>query len=148
MVWGSFGWNAVGNLAIIEETMTKEVYQAILDKNLRSSSRKIGIGRTFIFQQDNDPKHTSKIIHKWFVNNKISLLPWPSQSPDLNPIENLWSYLERKMSGRRPNNKFDLEQILKAEWEKIPQDYCRKLVESMPKRIREVIKAKGGHTKY
>ena len=55
----------------------------------------------FIFQQDNAPAHSSKLIKKFFEENKIKLLPWPAQSPDLNPFENFWAILGSKLSGKK-----------------------------------------------
>ena len=62
----------------------------------------------WIFKQDNDPKHTSRVTKAFIAEASINLLPWPSQSPDLNPIENLWSILDVKLKGRRCNNKTEL----------------------------------------
>ena len=58
---------------------------------------------------DNDPKHTSKVVAKWLKDNKVKLLEWPSQTPDLNPIENVWA--ELKFCARRPTNLTQLHQL-------------------------------------
>ena len=75
-------------------------------------------------------------------------MEWPSQSPDLNPIEHLWEHLDRQISCRKPTNKHDLFKILKQEWEKIDNNVIVKLVDSMPCRCQTVINAKGFPTKY
>lgn len=150
MVWGCFSRKGVGILEHIPTTMDKEVYKGILSRNLKESAKRLGLSRGFVFQQDNDPKHTSKVVRKWFEDNRVTVMDWPAQSPDLNPIENLWGELERKLRlrGDRPKNAGELIRFLTEEWECIPRDTVEKLVDSMPRRIEAVLAAKGGHTKY
>ena len=99
-------------------------------------------------QMDNDPKHTSKVVAKWLKDNKVKILEWPSQSPDLNPIENLWAELKKRVRARRPTNLTQLHQLCQEEWAKIHPTYCGKLVEGYPKRLTKVKQFKGNATKY
>ena len=148
MFWGCIGWNGVGPLYHIPGIMIKEVYVDILAKNLPLAARKLHMRGRYIFQQDNDPKHTAMIVKQWFADNRVTVLEWPAQSPDLNPIEHMWSELERRCSGRNPRNKQDLIDMAMREWNLIEVPVVQKLIESMPNRIRAVIAAKGGPTKY
>ena len=99
--------------------------------------------------QDDAPCHRAKIVSQFLKSKKIQILDWPGSIPDLNPIENLWTVLKDKISERQPTNAKMLEQALKEVWvQEMTTEYCRSLVESMPKRLEAVIKAKGCPTKY
>ncbi len=90
MVWGCMGWEGVGHLAEVEGRMDANQYVDILEDNLLPSLEESGISmEDVIFQQDNDPKHTSNKAKKWMEDSNINVLDWPPQSPDLNPIEHL-----------------------------------------------------------
>eukprot|EP01031_Cornospumella_fuschlensis_P025972 gene25972-31364_t len=89
MVWGCFCYNAVGRLERINGTMDQEVYLDILEEPLMHSKDLLELGEDWIFQQDNDSKHTTKHVKEWLGDNVPNVLSWPSQSPDRNPIESL-----------------------------------------------------------
>ncbi len=137
-----------GRLVAIEGKMNAAKYRDILDENLRQSAQDLRLGRRFTFQQDNDPKHTAKITKEWLHNNSVTVLEWPSQSPDLNPIEHLWRDLKMAVHQRLPSNLTELERICKEEWQRIPKSRCEKLVASFPKRLMAVLNQKGASTKY
>ena len=151
MVWGCMGWNGVGILAEVEGKMNAEQYVSILEGSLLPSMKNSGIPKeSIIFQQDNDPKHSSKRAQDWLNSHGIKLLDWPAQSPDISPIEHLWQILKKKLNSypRPSRGIWELWERIEVEWGKIEVEECQRLIESMPRRIEAVIKAKGGHTKY
>jgi transposase len=103
-----------------------------------------------IFQQDNDPKHTSKKAKTWMEDNNIALLDWPPQSPDLSPIEQLWTHTKKELCKypTYPKGVWEVWMRIEEVWNRIQPEVCQNLIESMPRRLQAVIKAKGGHTKY
>ena len=128
--------------------MRKKHYMDILKQHLKTSVRKLKLGRKWVFQMDNDPKHTSKFVAKWLKDNKGKVLEWSSQSPDLNSIENVWADLKMSARARRPTILNQLHQLCQEEWAEIHPIYCGKLVEGYPKRLTQVKQFKSNDTMY
>lgn len=147
MAWGGFSYRSVGPLVKIKGIMDKVVYKNILADHMLPYARQ-NMPRGWIFQQDNDPKHRSGLIQDFFKAKKIRVLEWPSQSPDLNPIEHLWKELKVKVGANNCSNKNDLWEQVQEEWQKIDQARIKTLIESMPRRCASVIASKGMSTKY
>ena len=151
MMWGCMSWEGVGYATKIDGRMDKELYVSILDDELQESIKHFKKKRgKFIFQQDGDSKHTSYLAKEWFEDHQIKVLDWPAQSPDLNPIEHLWSHLKRRVNSYENPAKgiTELWERVEREWEDIDASVCQNLIESMPKRVMMVYQAKGGYTKY
>ncbi len=132
----------------LKSTVNAAIYQDILEHFMLPSADKLYGDADFIFQQDLAPAHTAKGTKSWFNDHGVTVLDWPANSPDLNPIENLWSIVKRKMRDTRPNNSDELKAAIKETWASIPPQQCHKLITSMPRRIEAVMKAKGAPTKY
>jgi hypothetical protein len=94
MLRGCFSAAETGRLIRIEGAMNGAKYWQILNEILLQRACDIRLGRRFTFQQDNDAKHTAKAMLGWLQNKNVKVLEWPNQSPDWNPIENLWKTLE------------------------------------------------------
>ena len=142
MFWGCFGWKGTGHSCRIIGPMDAELYVDIIEDELISSLYNWDYNVDDItFQQDNDPKHTSKKAKRCFKENKIQVMEWPPQSPDLNPIEHLWGVLKRKLAGYEnpPTSIKELWERVQVEWEAISVQECQKLIESMPDRIQAVL---------
>ena len=147
MVWGCFSADGIGPLHEIKGIMTGEVYKEIM-KDVMLPHADICMPQDWIFQQDNDPKHTSKVVKKWFQENNVEVLDWPAQSPDINPIENLWEIVDQQIDRSNIHGKAQLFQEITRAWEAISLDVIVRLIESMPRRCQAVINSKGFATKY
>ena len=106
--------------------MNAAMYRDILDV-LRSALDL----RLVLLPTDNEAQ--SQDNKEWLRDNSVNFLEWPSQSPDLNPIEHLWKDLKMSVHRRSPSNLMELERSCKAEWGKLPQNRCAKLVASYSK---------------
>uniref|UniRef100_A0A8C5R0D3 Transposase n=1 Tax=Leptobrachium leishanense TaxID=445787 RepID=A0A8C5R0D3_9ANUR len=148
MLWGCFASAGTGKLQRVQGTMNSLQYQEILDDNVMQSVTNLRLGRRWTFQQDNDPKHTSKSTRAWLQIKGWNILECPSQSPDLNPIENLWWDLKKAVAVRKPKNVTELEAFAHDELAKIPVDRCKTLVSSYASHLKAVITVKGCCTKY
>ena len=148
MVWGCFSAKGVGHLRRIEGIMRKEDYHNILSEHMIPSAESLFPDGNFIFQEDNDPKHTARMNRNFLHDQGVTRLDWPANSPDLNPIENLWSILSDRMCKCKTTNQEELFESLQQTWQRLGRDLLTRLAHSMKHRCRAVIKAKGGHTKY
>ena len=137
-----------GKLVRIEGMMDGTKYREILEGNLFCLPEIWDWDGSSPSKQDNDPKHTAKATLEWFKVKHLNVLEWPNQSPDLNPIANLWYDLKIAVHQRNPSNLKELEQFCLEEWGKIPVARCAKFILTYPKRLSAVFSAKGGSTKY
>ena len=98
---------------------------------------------------DNDPKHTLKVAKSWCEENmKKNVFEWPSQSPDLNPIENLFAWLKHKIDRQHPRTKDELKMYLLELWENIDPEFLKPYWSSMGRRCDLVKENNGRRTNY
>jgi transposase len=151
MVWGCITRHGVGELHRIEGIMDRFGYTDILSESLLGTLDKHNLDRsTVYFQHDGDSKHQSKHAKGWLELEGFDVLPWCPNSPDMNIIENLWDHLDRMVRARNPlpKNKEELWLALKEEWDNIDQQFIDRLYDSLPNRVRDLLKANGGETRY
>jgi hypothetical protein len=149
MVWGAFAAAGKTELAFLNGSQDSSKYCSTLENHLLPRGASIG-GPLWIFQQDNASIHMSSVTKNWLSDNFVQVLPWPSRSPDLNPIENLWGLIVREVyaNGRCYENVSSLRENIAAAWAKIPISLLSSLVKSMNKRCVEVLLKKGGVIDY
>ena len=148
ILWGCFSAKGTGRLIRVKGRMNGAMYREILSQNLLPSVRALKMERGWVFQHDNDPKHTAQATKEWLRKKDFKVLEWPSQSPDLNPIEHLWRELKVHVAQQQPQNITALEEICMEEWAKIPATVCANLGKTYRKHLTSVIANKGYVTKY
>lgn len=151
MVWSVISHKGPGRLYIVKGTMRQDQYKTVLETRLIPQIRDwFADGESFHFMQDGAPCHTAKSVKAFLQTKNIPLLDWPGNSPDMNPIENVWEILKRKMKGENITTKEQLIARLISVWNHDDEmlTSIKTCIESMPRRIAALIKAKGGPTKY
>lgn len=151
MLWGCMTSQGVGFSCKIDSTMDQHLYKSILEDELMKTIEYYELEEEqVIFQHDNDPKHTAKSVKEWLSAQEFATMVWPAQSPDLNPIEHLWSHVKRKLNQFEtpPKGINELWERVQRIWNEIDPNICSNLFESMPSRIEAVLKSKGKWTKY
>ena len=146
MVWGGISHGVKSPLIVVPRNLTAVRYRDVI---LRPVAVPLVQQHQMTFQHDNVRPHVARVCQDFLANNFVPL-DWPPYSPDLFPIEHLWDELDRRVRRRRntPNTLGQLRTALLKEWENIPIRKINALVNSMQRRIRAVINARGGHTRY
>ena len=147
MVWGCMAASGTENLIFTDGILDKHKYSNILKNILKESVRKLGLLEDFHFQQDNDPKHTTTIVKEWIVYNTPHMLITPSQSLDINPIENLWAEMGKRLNKFQIISKQALKDKIIEIWNSVECSFTKSLI-YMERRFKHTIAAKGGPTKY
>lgn len=133
MVWGVMSAAGCGLLIRLQGGINAEVYKQILRQHAVPSLRS-SLYQPAIFMQDNAPCHTAKKVKTFLDEEEVETMRWPPQSPDLNPIENIWKIVGERAQFQCPKNQEELWQCLHAEWSAITPAFCKKLVDSCAKR--------------
>ncbi len=141
-----------GPLVPIEHCLNTTIYLSIVADHVHPFMTTVYPSSDRYFQQDNAQCHKAQIIPDWFLehDDEFTLHKWPPHSPDLNPIEHIWDVMEREIpsADKQPTNMQQLRDAIMSIWTKISEECFQHLVESMSRRIKAVLKAKGGPTRY
>ena len=151
MIWGAIWIGGRSELSINRGIIDAERYVKILEDYLLPVSYQLGDpSNEWKFMHDNAPIHTGYIYQAFEILSGIQTINWPSRSPDLNPMEHVWSWLKRWVRRRLTANDTlaTMEKLISEGWNAIPQDTIDSLIKSMNRRIESVIQSKGGNTKY
>lgn len=149
MVWGAFSANGKLQLRFTTSRMNGNEYQQVLRASLLPYLRAFR-DLELVFQQDGAGVHTSNAMADWFESNNIALIDWPSVSPDLNPMENVWAEMVRRLyiNNKQYESVDELKRAILEVWDSFPGELLKKLVLSMGDRIFQVINRNGKCTDY
>lgn len=147
-LWGCFCANGLGHAELYEGTLDAVKYQRILSLNLVKSAHTFWPSGQWWYQQDNASPHTAGTSRAWFHTHGVDLIDFPPWSSDLNPIENLWNDLKRRVYAHHPKTMDELEHWIAKEWVATELDYCKRTCLSLPYRLQLVVASKGHKIKY
>lgn len=153
-VWGGITWWGKTPLHFFDEELDQIIYRNILKKTMLPSAKALfrhDYPTNWIFQQDGDPAHTAKKTIQ-FLNSAVPVHwtkpKWPANSPDLSPIENMWSIMGPIVRKYNPTTTQQLKKAVKKAWDQVDLETIRSLYESMPHRIQQVREKQGGRIRY
>ena len=150
MIWGCITYHGVGTITTVNGTVNRHKYIEILEDNLWPVIATHFPNQNFLFQDDNAPIHRAQDVENYKARNRINCISWPAQSPDLNIIENVWLKLKLKLQQRVEtiNTRDELSRAIVDIWQSLPLEYVQGLYNSLPRRMRKVLRVKGEMTKY
>ena len=150
-VWGGSCWEGLSHIYFISKSMNGEEYLELIESELEEDILRLDPSprQPITWRQHREGFHMAKKVQKYLENSPlIPISHWPSSSPDLNWQENVWEMLEQRVRKRRPTTIRGLKKVVKEEWETIDIESVRNCISSMPERLKAVIAAEGGNTKY
>lgn len=150
MVWGGINTQARTELIIVQNgSLTAIRY---IEEILQEAVVPFApfIGDNFVLMQDNARPHVARIVRHYLEDVGITTMNWPARYPDMNPIENLWDMLKRRLRQlpSPPTNVHQLQTAVRELWDAISQDEIQSLIHSMPRRLEALRRARGGNTRY
>lgn len=148
MVWAGISIEARTDLVIIENgalNANRYIEECLAEHVIPFAPF---VGDNFCLMHDNARPHVARVVNDYLDEMDIQRLDWPPRSPDLNPIEHVWDMLGRLVRNRQPETIRELRVTLLEEWGNIPQRAVANCVQSLPRRMAEVIRARGGNTRY
>ena len=149
MIWIGFSSKGKTEIAYLSGRANSTRYVETLKDCLLPAALRLA-GKNWIFQRDNAPIHRSKETNEWCQKKNINVLEWPAYSPDMNPTENIFGILARRvyMNNRQYDDVDQLKSSIEKEWKALETEFLQKLVDSMPNRLFELTKANGSWTHY
>ncbi|GFX40580.1 transposable element Tcb2 transposase [Trichonephila clavipes] len=151
MIWSVICGKGTGRLEVVKGMMRQDQYKDALQNCLIPQLEEwFPNGEPYIFMRDGAPCHTARSIKAFLAEQNIPLLGWPGNSPDMNPIESIWELMKREVGKDVITNKMLLLERIIHVWNYHPQMQETELscIDSMPRRIKDLIAAKGGSRKY
>lgn len=151
---GAFSSQGPVTLFLFTENLNSNKYCEIIESHLFPNVHRVG--PRWRFQQDNSPVHTAGVTKQLFEDHRIRVIDWPANSPDLNPIENLWAILKQKVEKKvnihilkkKKISTSEFQEIIRQEWDDIDRDTFLNLSRSMTNRITELIEKNGEKINY
>lgn len=147
-LWGCICAGGLGHAELYVDSLDARRYQSILALNLASSAHQFWPCGQWWFQQDNWSVHTAGTSQVWFHNHGIDLIDWPAWSPDLNPIENLWNDLKRRVYAHHARTMEELEHWIGIEWAATDLEYISHICRNMPRRLQMLLDNEGHKISY
>jgi hypothetical protein len=149
MFWAGFGYHAKLPMKEMNGKQDSLKYHLVLDECLLPTAVETG-GANWKFLQDGASIHKSKSTLQWCKDHNITLIPWASYSPDMNPMENVWAHLTGVIyaGGKRYDDLLSLKKAISDAWTNMSQEYLQTLIDGMHHRVNSLIESKGGDTAH
>ena len=148
-VWGGIHYGGKTDLIVLIGNVNGMAYRNVIQTTLLPHARRV-YGNNVLLQDDNAPAHRARVVENFLQTQGVDRLPWPALSPDMNPIEHAWDYIDRaiRRMDNPPTNLAQLSNALVNVWNNMPIANVNTLIDSMPRRVAALENARGGATRY